>query len=494
MEEHFKNKLKNHKVDWDKEELLDNIQKELSQKNRSRFGGRWFLLLPLLFISTCWGVLQINSSSKNVIDIEQTISYDFNNSKINNNDSSVADFNESGNNKTISKQISPNSNENQAAQLNRTLSSEEKTASNSLSFLNINSSSKNKSENVFSFKKETVSGNISSESASLSTSTNTNTSTNASTNTNSFASSKKAATPLTIKPNTIDYISKDRKEIKAMERLPLLELASLACENEIPTSSNFIKVRGFNQEQKVKIAQSKKYFISSGTGKIGLVNRTIDATTNEQEHRKDLKLNQETINSRFLLSTDVTLGYQHQSGWSLESGLEYNRIVEFFKFDDTLSYEIIDGNDKAFYFLDQNLDTLFFSDSTPYINSEIRKVRHNNYHSYFNIPLILGYHYKIRKANIFSTIGINYAFGQTFKGREILVDDSGDYVVADNPAFELKSRIGFQLGIGVEYPLSQRSHFFTKLAYQRSPKLSRAGLEQSYHAYSLGIGIKVFID
>jgi len=54
MEEHFKNKLKNHKVDWDKESLLGNLKEELSP-NKSRFDWKWLLLLPLLLLVTCWG-------------------------------------------------------------------------------------------------------------------------------------------------------------------------------------------------------------------------------------------------------------------------------------------------------------------------------------------------------------------------------------------------------------------------------------------------------
>ena len=43
MENHFKNKLKNHKVDWNKEDLLLDLEAALSVKKKS-FKKKWFFL------------------------------------------------------------------------------------------------------------------------------------------------------------------------------------------------------------------------------------------------------------------------------------------------------------------------------------------------------------------------------------------------------------------------------------------------------------------
>ena len=68
MEEHFKNKLKNHKVDWDKESLLGDLERELSPKKR-RFNWRWFLLLPLMLLATCYGWNNLQTSEDNALSV-----------------------------------------------------------------------------------------------------------------------------------------------------------------------------------------------------------------------------------------------------------------------------------------------------------------------------------------------------------------------------------------------------------------------------------------
>ena len=483
MEKHFKNKLRNHKVDWGKEELLGSMQKELSQ-NKSRFNRKWLWLLPLLFIGTCLGLSESDFSFGNVTDLKNTKNSDINNSKINNSESDVLDLNQAENQTTVVNPIANNSDSNHLTKTNHSsLSNNDQPKSERLNISNPKIALSKNDAIIFSDKKESIFRRGLSQST-ISTATefqkiNSNTATlkkDALSNENNFSNSE------------------NREKIKPIELIPILEITALPFDKKLQLNIPAPKMNTYEPKQIKRIVDVKNSFFASSSGEVGLINRTTNFQSDDPELGEVLKLNEETVSSRVLLSTNLAIGCQHQSGWSLQSGLEYNRIVEFFKFDDTLNFEVIEYlDDRAFYFLDQNADTLFFSDSATIVNSEIRKVRHNNYHSYFNIPMEVGYRHAIGKANIFGTVGISYAFAHNSKGRELRLFEAGIREIIDNPTYNLKNRIGFKISCGAEYPLFQRTHVFMKMAYRRSPKLGGERKEQFYQSYSLGVGLKVVI-
>ncbi len=475
MEEHFKNKLKNHKVDWDKEELLDGLQKGLFQP-KSRFDKRWLLLLPLLFISTCVCILNINPSAEKVAEIESSVISDFNNPKINTKNSAAKNAVKTENKRTLNQNVNRSSDKNKRTKLNRSLSSVEIAKPTKPTSQNLKPEDINSSNISSTFRKtDAATSAINKEPVSIvrsADSTKPNPTTHPSTN-----------------PNLTIPTKEDQNRINSIDQLPLFVIGALPYENDIPPYP-ISKKQDIDPEL---VSDGKNFFFSSIIGKVGLTNRSV-IEQDLEENYKQLMLNNATINTRLLLSTDIMFGYQHQSGWSFESGLEYNKIAESFKFNDTLSLETNDVvYDKAFYFLTPS-DTLFYSSSVTITNAKIRKVRHNNYHSYFNIPLIVGYRYALGNTNVFSSVGFSYAFANSYEGREANIMEGEMKIVIDNPTYDLKSRIGLNLNIGAEHPLSQRTYIITKMAYQRSPKLSREIIQTAYHSYSIGVGLKVIID
>ena len=74
-----------------------------------------------------------------------------------------------------------------------------------------------------------------------------------------------------------------------------------------------------------------------------------------------------------------------------------------------------------------------------------------------------------------------------------LNEDSTNEII-DNPTFNFKSRIGYQLGLGAEYPIFRRTKFFIKTSYRHSPKLTGIGKEQFYQSCSLGAGVRILIE
>ena len=272
---------------------------------------------------------------------------------------------------------------------------------------------------------------------------------------------------------------------------PHLAVQNLTSNNEFQFNLPTPKIVPDESEQIEKIKKIKHSFFVELSGERGLINRTNNFNFVSPEQIERLNQNEETLTSRALLSTNLSIGYQHQSRWFLQSGVEYQRVVEFFKLDDTLVNTRRNvWNERAHYFLDQNADTLFFADSSVVGTLEIRKVRHNNYHSFYTIPLEVGYRHKIGKTNVFGTVGISYAFAHNFKGRVSRLVEIRREVV-DNPSFMFKNRFGFRAGFGAEYPLSKRTQAFMTMNYRRSPTLLFSEVdEQFYQSVSLGVGVR----
>ncbi len=485
MEEHFKNKLKNHKVDWDKETLLGNMQKELSQK-KSRFNRRWFWLLPLLLIGTCWGVSDIGFFIGNGTELDHTISNDIN-SKIEDSEVDAYDVNQPDEkSETVSNTIASNADKNQLDKTNPSSLSENnelkigtsKDIESAKPTVNSKSNFIKNDATIFSNQRALVFDYGVSQSINSKKSLTQFNNNSANLNSNNLNHSTNRAA---------------RKKTNLIAVLPTLEMEELPFDWEMKLNLTTPQLKPEEAKEIKKVIDRKNYFFASTAGEIGLINRTTQLGDFEPGFPDEVKKNEDAVTSRFLLSTNLSVGYQHQSGWSLQSGLEYNRVVEFFDFEDSLNVSFTNIlNEKAFYFVTQNADTLFFSDSVALENSEIRKIKHNNFHSYFNVPIEVGYRHSFGKMNVFGTVGMSYAFAHTYKGRERRLIDDENMEVIDNPKFYFKNRIGVQFSCGAEYPLFQQSSVFMKMAYRRSPKLVTGATKfQFYNAYSLGVGLRV---
>ena len=456
MEEHFKNKLKNHKVDWDKEELLGNLQKELSQK-KSRFNRRWLWLLPLLFIGTCWSVSDFNFSSESDANLETTESAEISDAKIENNQMDIDNATQTVDDITVIADSDVNDlNENQRTQRTQTTHS---------------TPSKNK-ETKFG------NSNLSKQKSIL--------------NQNAFVNFNSTLLNSGVVSSKNDFTKiETQNPTKSMALLPNLEIGALQLDMEFEPKLTLPELDTSPPKEIERMVDVKNYFFASAGGDVGLINRTVRSLSDDIDFNDAFLENKKTVNARFLLSTNFKIGYQHQSGWSLQSGLGYNNIVEFFKFEDTLGVSSVDvWNEKAYYLLGP-LDTLFLGDTVSLLNAEIRKVQHNNFHTYFNIPIEVGYRHEFGKINVFGTAGISFAFANKFKGRESQLLEANIRRVIDNPIYTFKNRIGFQLGCGAEYPFSKRTNAFMKMTYRRTPTLlfSEVG-EQFYQSVSLGVGLK----
>lgn len=466
MEEHFRKVLKNHRVDWQKEELLPNLRERLSQK-KSKFDLRWLFLLALLFIATCWQSTEsgffIDEKNKNLESVENKQNIALNQDETNTSSNSFLD----------------NVEKNKSAKTDLSHSSDtiESKTENAKIALNSNSSKNNAP--LFSNKKEIIIENK------LSQKENLKIKNQQANNTTIFAE-----TNLSEKNDNVNSVGQEKEEL--VEPVPYLKTIAISSDKKPSSISTGEKLNLFEPNFKNDNDKLKESFFISASREAGFVNRTTNFQGDDAELVMQLEANEATVNSFALLNSSVLIGYQHQSGWMLQSGLEQNVIREFFKHISFKTKTIYDLNEKASYFVNQNVDTIFISDTTAILISEVRKVRHSNKLTWFNIPLEVGYHHTIGKANIYGTLGVNYAFAPKYKGRVNQINEDGSDSIIDNPDFKFKNRIGIQLGLGVEYPLFNRTLGFVRVAYRQSPKLiGDNSKEQFYQSFPAAIGFRI---
>ncbi len=487
MEKHFKNKLKNHTVDWDKEELVEPLKEGLGH-NKTTFNKKWLLLLPLLLISTC---LVIN---ENVLLDQSSLDH-----------REITDNNNSNNSPDPSKIKKPNSSGLDESDNNlSTLKKSNLTSQTSIlpekqkATLHTKQSSEPKdlSTNTKSTNEHTplIANNIKNTTKLNPTESRINS-----------APSDQLLPNNSIKINTSKQqkskaLNNNRHTLTIFESLPALYAQIIS-----DSASSFLTNHSFEdllsiQSATDKLSEEKDtgenkfkgYFMSAHT-QFGWVNKSYHPLSNNMNFNEALKNNEKTIKAEWSFSNHLELGYQHPSGWFVQAGFQHQIINEFFQYNQQKSDTIQETSDQTRYFLDQNEDTLFFSGTITKIYTEERIIRHNNQHKVLSVPLNIGFKFRKENFNLFSSAGINYNLMHQFKGRVNKIYEDGTNAIIDNPSFSLKNRMGFQLDFGVDYLAFNRSQLFFKLSYQRTPAILSTQNEQSYQNYFLGTGIRFYI-
>ncbi len=477
MEDHFKEKLKNHKVDWDKDVLLESLKKELSQKNEG-FRWKWILLLPLLFIGTCWGWnYNIDVPEKYTQkSIASDISVSENKEKKPNLPHNKKDTKRTTTQTELNSLTQPDQN---LTKTNHSVLSTGQKENTSQELKNNNTTSKSSrtdhsslKESIDQYANETV---FNDHDKIRLVKTN-------------IQNSKPAISATQERSNTT--VANTLKVKNGM--LPIKYLTTIQAV-ELPIDARQLNLK-FNKNEKVILNDknndtANQFYVSAST-EIGLVKRTTNFS--DVDFLEPLVANEETEKSLFLATANLKLGYQFRSGLSMQSGLELNQLVEVFKLN-TIKGEEFVPVEKVRYFIVDDRDTTFIMDTVNVLRTEERRVRNYNKHTFYTIPFELGYNWNIRKAKVISRVGMSYTFSHNYKGKFNYIFEEDFEIIESNGDFnyDLTSRIGFQLGLGLEYPIMKRSQFYVNATFRRSPNL-RIGIKtQKYNSLSLGAGIRV---
>lgn len=508
MEEQFKNKLKNYSVDWDKEELLGNLEEELS-KEKKRVIWRWRLLLGLLFLLLLVFGLKKSNITADKVDVStsaQTSMLESTNDKSPNEDKGTA-IKQSGmeeeekiNNKnTMSKAKESESRKSDpfidsiTASIEKNKDKVVKSNSRPITqpkpfslgsqailqdeILN-NQKIQMSSESIKQIPREDGveyrAKNL--DSATIESEKNPPTSISEEVVGNEIVEPPSTAR---IQDSLSTEIIPDVETNKAQSDILTQELEK----------EEFPDIDDENPKSGVYIAVESD---------IGIVSKNQKFLVNNPDLLNRLQSNEETERSLSILNTQLNIGYRHSSNWSIQSGLSYTVINEVFNFSEVTT-ETVD-KEEVLYFIVDRPDTTFVYDTVSVDRTSTRTIRHFNKHRFYSIPLEFGYSFKWRNINLNTRLGMSYAFSQSFTGRtNKILENNKSELISNDPQLEIKptdrrinpNRIGVNLGIGLEYPFLQNHSLFTMATYRRSPRLTRDFSEQVYHSLSLGVGVRL---
>ena len=515
LEDRFKHKLKEHKVDWNKEELLVPLKQELSKENR-RFDWRWLLLLPLVCIATCWGGYSLGDS-----DVSPSIG--------------ISSFNENGNkndksNNKLNNKSNSTSSSNESEILNMS-NAESNITEGALSVQSDNTSNINdepfqsipelnheqlEEQGQAQLQEQNIKQNLKQELnlpsvQNITTSPKFNVLNFTGLSIGNFANAVEQAEHF--KPMA-DVKTSNQSENKEDTSKPYeyLDFNDLALKTDERTLANIhlsqLDVRKrqllygqrniplldtrLNVPEKDKKLLSNPFYVSA-SAEFGLHYRDRNYNSSNATYVSRLEANEDTERSLAALYSNLNIGYQFASNWSVQSGIEYGQLNEVFDYN-TQSTELVPVETVLYFIVDiAAMDTTYVKDTSTVTRTTDRTIKHYNKQVFYSIPLQLAYDFDLNNINFRTRLGLNYTFAHSFNGRYNLIKEGGGNEIVYNNAendFSLSDRVGLQLGLDMVYPIKKQAEFFLSAAYRRSPKLSMNVIDQRYHSMALGVGFR----
>jgi len=486
MEDHFKNKLKNHKVDWQKEDLLMDLEASLSKKKKSSKKA-WFLLFPLglLILFIGWGnnysEQQINSAVAKNSKVNAEKNDALKSAEIISKIKDVKDINP-----PIKRPVEVNrSSDSNETMTFKTTPSEKnlwKTVKNSATKIIAQEKSRDvkkkpilPTENFVPVKVINVEKgssfsskeNLSSDDHILLRKQNSGIT---SSEDNQDISNEKLKTHQPITLNNIHLI----KSSIVHSFIPNLSIEH--SELDATTSEEFKKVQLFF-EPNISAGFLQRKFSSP-----------FDVNPDEYYGEK-IRLEKAIIHD----AASVEIGVLINEKWSVQFGLEYQEMREKFSFDYLLSSDTtLTLVEKAYYEYNPEIDsdTLFIEGMRPVVTNETRRIKHWNKHMYWSIPLNVGRQFILNETTINASAGITYAIRHNFTGRT----KRSDIPIVENENYLFKNKIGFQFGLSGEQKLSENKSLFIKTIFRKSPTVKFGDItEKSHLSYSLGAGLRFYL-
>ncbi len=474
MEEQFKNKLEQYKVEWDKKELLPNLKKELHPPARKR-RSLWYFLLPVVALST-WMLTTHYSESRdehrdnNAQNKLESIKA--NNAPIDQEDGAqqaqIINASKFDQNTSDGSQKKGD----QRAKIERSKSTQEPENTNENLINNQTSIQR---------KQQTISANQGRKQRREKTR-----------RTNLVMPIQQTNTSLT----KLESEASSAKHLGALRKKDDIESFTVLSMDMYLESSKDAKIPlvflldSLSQSQYQFEDQSKWYLSLSSD--LGPVSRQRTFNSEDSDFIQLLK-ESESLEAPILAYTfGVGTGYRFHTDWSIETGFEYFEVKEIFRYVDAQQETFkMQKTDYNYYIVDRQ-DTTYVYDSITVNRTIQRNVRHYNSHKLYTIPLSVAYQSQWRKLRIEGRVGVSYTFAQRYSGRYLDASPLGETQVVSSGLdydYSLINRLGLNLGVRLYYPLAKRHHFFVSAAVRRSPQMRLDIQEQTFTSYTLGLGV-----
>lgn len=452
MDNHFKQKLDQHHIEWDKDELWQELEPQLPEP-KSRLRTYWWMLLPLLLIPTCWGQHYLSEASSiastNTDESVEVLSQPLETEEV----QRPQQKEEYGSEVTVQ-------NEEDLRVLPSVSVPQAVTASTTIAFS----------------RPQLYPTEIIQEAADR--------------------LAKSPVITLSPKGNTSKKVinsstSQETQSIPQRNKAVVLPLAQKPLAMVATASSNYPEIPNVTlsspNQQETAPAPVKGAFVNVHAG-LGTLNRQVKTNMIDPIALEHFTRHKNRETPEFAWNLNLEAGYRHQSGWSIHSGLGYQQLHETFFFDDVYRIDtVVTFFDRARYYVKPSGDTLFLSGPGYSTEVETRRIRHNNRVTYYQIPLFVGYHFPKNRFDIELAAGVHYLLAHQYQGR---ISEGAQVEIIDDPAFTLKSRWGYAMRLGVQYELFGSTHLYLATQYSRSPEFVRGDASQSYRSFGLQIGVQ----
>ena len=461
MDNHFKRKLKQHKVDWDKEALWEELAPQLPQP-KSRFRQYWWLLLLLLFIPACWRQLSTLLQPE-VTAEKRATGYDLGGAVSAQSDLvTIPGLPESGAEATTLSENSSAQRVSAVAEKPRQTNAQELLEEVEISETKFNSNPSNNAPAILQQDELEVAVDSRESPYVVKESLAEN-----SQNTAKSASFSRTSRQV---PTTLPML----------DPLPQQMVASIT-ENELVSESI-----GPGLIRPLK-SKEEGVFVSVFGG-AGIVQRQDNFSAVEPAIVEYRKAHADRLEPQLAWSVQMETGYRHHSGFSLSTGLGYGQIREQFSFDGIVRVDTFIGNsDRGRYYVKPSGDTLFLTGPGVYTELVNRQVLHNNSLSYYQVPLLLGYHFPKNRWDIELAAGVNYLFRTQYQGR---ISEGFPATIIDDPALTLRNRWGYTARVGVQYQLLPATYLYLNTQFVQSPEFLRKEVRQRYRSVGMQVGLQ----
>ncbi len=255
--------------------------------------------------------------------------------------------------------------------------------------------------------------------------------------------------------------------IDEIENTPLVE--------QVPDLANTLDKRHPASKSPFRFSGSIRAGAGFADRRLGM---TDSLGTDYLESRESTEKILETVNAGLLINA------RHQSGFEISTGFNFARMTELFEIQNT----VVDNDSIPgikYYGVNPNNDTIPVFGMVPHMVTVETHKKYYNRHTFFDIPVIVGYHFGNGDWTFGAEAGVFANLSLKTSGR-FLAEDGTDTDIA--PIFKssigLSYYVGFSAGYKIndklEVGLSPHVRHFPKSITQTSYTLS-----QKYTLYSI---------
>jgi opacity protein-like surface antigen len=212
---------------------------------------------------------------------------------------------------------------------------------------------------------------------------------------------------------------------------------------------------------------------------------------NAQPEVQEAKQQQESL--REVSTVAYLIGYRHPSGLYAQAGLQVQQRRELLQWEGVIDSSSIEQNsDRAYFIYDQNGQPDYQSGPLQVLQLTRRRITQQNYYRMLNLPVQLGYTYRHQRWSGFAEAGVSFNLFHSFSGKFIDADNQvQDQQTINQDLLQRRLGVGWSAALGASYQLTPAVSIYLKAEHQqfRRALYQGQGYGQWYGNWGLSIGV-----